>query len=230
MSSPGFHAGNGQRTGRFQHRTGIFKNIFDGGADGIVINPNHFIDISFGDAETFVAHLLNGGTIGKEAHLIKAHTMPGGQRLGHGIGIDGFDTNDLDFGTHLFNSGSHSGNKTATTDTTENGIDRFGVLAHDLQTRRTLTGNHIRIIKGMHEGQAFFLFQAARFVVGIVKRLTKQHHFATPRTHRINLDARCGRWHNNDGTTTQLLGRQRHTLSMIASGSCDYAALECIGR
>ena len=156
--------------------------------------------------------------------------MPSGQRLRHGIGIHCFHTNNLDLRAYLLDRCGHTGNQTAAAHTAEHGLNRFRMLAHDLQTHGTLAGNHIRIIKGVHKGQAFFFFQTAGFVIGIVKRIAKQHHLATARTHGIHLNARRRGRHHNHRTATQLLGGQCHTLGMVTGRSRHHPALQRLGR
>ena len=102
-------------------------------------------------------------------------------------------------------------------------MNRLAELPHDLHGHRTLTGNDIRIIVGRDVGVAVFLDQLLGVSSGFVKGVAFQDHFGTMVTHRTHLDLRRGLGHYNYRLDTQVLGRQRHTLGMIASRCTDHA-------
>jgi hypothetical protein len=73
-------------------------------------------------------------------------------------------------------------------------------LAQHFHGDRALTGNHVRVIKGVYECQPFLFLQFQRMAVGIGIALAKQHHFAAKAAHGIHFDLGRGGWHHDHRT------------------------------
>ena len=90
------------------------------------------------------------------------------------------------------------------------------VLAQHFHGDSALAGNHIRVVKRVHKGQALFFLQGGGVRVGVRVALAKQHHLATKAAHGVNLDLRRGGWHHDHGAAAQALRAQRHALRVVA--------------
>ena len=82
-------------------------------------------------------------------------------------------------------------------------MNRPGVLMQNFHANRTLTCNHIWVIKRMDERELFSFFQLNRMGVGIGEALACQNHFTTVTHHPFNFHLRRGFRHDNNRTSTQ---------------------------
>ena len=67
-------------------------------------------------------------------------------------GILGLNRNDANFGTHVFDIGSHTGTQAAAANCHKNGVDIFACLTQYLDGNSALPGNHIGVVEGMDIG------------------------------------------------------------------------------
>ncbi|CAB3640354.1 hypothetical protein LMG27174_00469 [Paraburkholderia rhynchosiae] len=107
------------------------------------------------------------------------------------------------------------------------------MLAQDLHCNGALTGDHIRIVKRMHESQATLFLKLDRVTVRIAIRFAELHDLdgrAAMRAHRIDLDLGRGHRHHDDRLHAHARRRQRDALRMIARRRGDYAALQRFQR
>jgi hypothetical protein len=72
--------------------------------------------------------------------------------------------------------------------------------------------------------------ELASMRIGVVVRLARQHHFTAKGSHRLHLDLRRRRRHDDHRPTAELGRRQRHALRMIAGRRTDHATLQLFGR
>ncbi|MNT11612.1 hypothetical protein D3C72_1465030 [compost metagenome] len=98
------------------------------------------------------------------------------------------------------------------------------MLTQDFQPDRALARDHVRVVEGVDEGGAGFLFQRAGMGVGVVEAVAVQDHVSTQSLDRPHLDAgRRGR--HDDGRDRAAPGRrQGHALGVIARRGADDAA------
>ena len=104
------------------------------------------------------------------------------------------------------------------------------MLAQDFHRDGALPGDHVRVVEGVHEGQALLALQVQGMLVGVRVALAMQHHLAAQAPHGIDLHLRCGDGHHDDGLAPQLARTQRHALRMVAGRRADHTALELRGR
>ncbi len=223
-------AGSGQRAGRFQNRARIFEHVLDGGADGIVVDHDHVVDIFLAELESILTDLLDGSAVGEQADLFQRDALAGFQRLRHGVGIDCLDADDLDLRSHRLDVGSDAGDQATTTDAAEDGIDRFRVLLEDFHGDGALAGDDVRVVVRVDKGQALGLFQFQCVHIGIGIGIAEQHDFGAAALHGIDLDLRRGGGHDDDGAAAQFLRGQCHALRMVAGGGSNDALVACFLR
>ena len=77
----------------------------------------------------------------------------------------------------------------------------------------------------MDEGQLVLFLQRQCVNIGLVVRVARQHDLAAEFFHRVDLDNRRRRRHDDHRTTAELLRRERHALGVVAGRGGDYAAL-----
>ena len=226
----GTQTGQGQRTGRFGHHAGIFKDILDGAADGVRVHGDDVVQQVAAKGEGLLAHQLHGHAVGEQAHVLELHTMPGHDGTAHGVGVHGFHADDADLGPQVLHIGGHAGGKSAPADGHENGVNGVGMLTQDLHADGALSGNDIGIVKRRDEHVAGLLDEIQRMPPGIAERLTEQHHLSAQTAHGIHLDGGRGHGHDDDGFASQTAGGQGHPLGMVAGRGGDDAAAQLFGR
>src|SRR5690606_33530310 len=115
----------------------------------------------------------------------------------HRVGVDGLHADNAGFGSQLLDIGRYTGNQAAPADWNEHRVDGFGVLTQNLHTHRALTGDHIRVVEGMDEGELFLLFKLHGVLVGVGVAIADEHRFTAQCLYRIDLQAWRGRGHDN---------------------------------
>ncbi|MNI44050.1 hypothetical protein D3C73_984020 [compost metagenome] len=220
--------GAGHRHGarRFQDAARVLEHILDGGADRVRVDHHEVVHVLARELEGFDAHHLDGGAIRKQADVVQLHAATGAHAAQHGVGILGLHANDLDLGPQLLDVGRNAGDQPAAADGHEDGVDRPRVLAQDLHAYRTLTGDHVGVVKGMDERQLLFFLKDLRMREGIGEALARQHDFATQAAHRVDLHLRAGGGHDDDGAAAQAAGGQRHALGVVAGRGRDHAPVQ----
>ncbi len=78
----------------------------------------------------------------------------------------------------------------------------------------------------MHERQLVLFFQRQCMVIGVGVGLAKQHDLAATRLDRFDLDWRCRGRHHDHCAATELAGRQRDPLRVIAGRCADHAVFK----
>ena len=99
-------------------------------------------------------------------------------------------------------------------------------LAQDFHRDGALSGNHIRVVVGMHERQVTALRELARVHIRLVVGVAVQYDFGAARGDRRDLDLRRRHGHHDGRLAFELLRRERDPLRMVAGGGGDHAALE----
>ncbi len=109
-------------------------------------------------------------------------------------------------------------------------IKRAGVLMQNFHGDRALSGDHVGVVKRMHESELFLFFQDARKFKGVTVRIAVQHGLATQAFYGFYLDGGRRSGHHDHGATTQPLGGHGDTLGMVAGRGGNDPALERFGR
>ena len=89
------------------------------------------------------------------------------------------------------------------------------MLAQDFHGHGALPGNHIRVVKGMHKGEALLFLQSQRVVIGVGVALAVQQHLAAEFAHRVYFQLRRGRGHHDHRPAPKALGAERHALRVV---------------
>ena len=105
----------------------------------------------------------------------------------------------------------------------EDGLDRIGVLARDLQADGALAGDHIGVVERMHEGQAARDLDLPGLGLRVVERVAMQDDIAAQTPHGFDLDGRRRPRHHDGCGNTELARRQRDALGVIARRCADHA-------
>ena len=111
-----FDGGHRQGACGLDDAAGVYKHVFDGGANGIGIDGHEFVHQLAADAKGFFADQLDGGAIGKQTHIAQRDTFFGADRLHHGVGIVHLHANDLDLGPHGLDVVGHTRDQAAAAD------------------------------------------------------------------------------------------------------------------
>ncbi len=104
------------------------------------------------------------------------------------------------------------------------------MLTEDLHRHGTLPGDHIGIVIGVDIDVALLFHQLQRIGQRLGEGITVQHHLAAAGAYALHLQLRRGAWHDDGGLDTQLLGRQRNALGVIARRCRDHATRQFLGR
>ncbi len=155
---------------------------------------------------------------------LEHHAAFGRQRLLHARRIVGFDTDDLDLGTQLFDVGSDAGDQPTAADRHENGVRMTGVLTQQFHRHCALSGDDQRIVERMDEHQALLDGKLQGMLVGLVVAVAVQHGARAIAAHRRDLDLRRGARHDDQRLDPAFAGAQRHALRVITRRGGDHAA------
>ena len=229
LGSPGFHAGHGQRAGRFEDAARVLENVLDRGADRIGIDPYDFVDEFAADAECLLADLFDRGTVAEQADVLEPDPPTRLDRAGHGVGIERLHADDADLGPDRLHVRGNARDQPAATDGDEDGLERVRMLAQDFHADRALPGNHVGIVERMHEDEPAAFAQRIGVGLGIRIGFAAQDDLdalAADRMHRVDLDLRRGYRHHDHGTAIEPGCGQGDALGMVAGRGGDHATLE----
>ena len=139
-----------------------------------------------------------------------------------------FNSDDLHVGPQTFHIGSNSTDQPSATDGDVNGIRGTGTLAKDLHANGPLSGDHIRVVKGMDEAEVLDFASAARLGIGLVVGLAMKKNLAPQLLHSLDFHTRgCDR-HHNHRTTVEVGSAERDPLRMVASTGGDHPATQLL--
>jgi len=215
------HAGHAERPGRFDDRAILVEYILDGGAYLVGIHQNDLVHIFTHQIEGVFTDLFHRYTVGKDADLRQHHALAGLDRIVHGCRIIRLHTDDLRVGRIVLQIHRHAGDQAAAADGHEHRIHIVFHLPQQLFGDRSLSGNDLRIVVGMHEMHAGFLAQPGGMGRGIGIGVAEQHDCSTQSFHSTDLDVRRGGGHHDGRLATAMRGTHRHTLRMIAGRGAD---------
>ena len=100
------------------------------------------------------------------------------------------------------------------------------MLAQDLHPDGALSGDDVRIVVGVHEGQLAAPFERFRMPIRLVVRVAHQHHLGATGSDGVDLDAGRGDGHDDCRAASQALRRERDALRVVAGGCRDHPALQ----
>ncbi|MNS88116.1 hypothetical protein D3C72_1220800 [compost metagenome] len=221
---PDLHARQGHGARGLGHSAHVVEDVLHRRADGVRVDQDDVVQQVAAQAEGLVAGSAHRYPVGEQADLIQGHHMTGVDGALHRRGVGGFDADDLRLGAQETDDGRHPRRQTAAADRDEDGVDRVGVLAQDLQPDRALSGDHVRVVERVDEGCAGLLFQGAGVGVGVVEAVAVQDDVSAERLDRRHLDARRGGRHDDGRGRAAFRRRQRHALRVIARRGADDAA------
>ena len=106
------------------------------------------------------------------------------------------------------------------------------VLRQDFQRDGALSGDDVRVVKRVYVGVAVRFLQFARVLRGGVVEVAMQDDFhlrAAQTAHRVNFDLRRGDRHDDDRAHSEAVGRERHTLRVVARRRANHPARAFFG-
>ena len=148
----------------------------------------------------------------------------------HRVGVVDLHTDHLDVRPHGLDVGGDARDEATTADSNKHRVDIAGSLAQNLHRDRALTGDHIGIIKGVHEREAVLASQQRGMCVGVGVAVAEQHHVGTVRAYGFDLHFWSGHRHDHGGATSQLCGAHGDTLRVVASRRANDTARPLVGR
>jgi hypothetical protein len=168
------------------------------------------------DAKRLLADLLDRDSVGEQPDVVELDSPPRRQRTRHRVGVDRLHTDDPDLRAHTLDVRGDAGGELAAADRHEDRIDRTLALAQDLHGDRSLPGDDVGIVVGMHEcGTALFL-QRQRVLVGIAVRVAFQDDMRAARLARGDLDRRRRHRHDDGGLQPRRCAASARALRVIA--------------
>jgi hypothetical protein len=159
-------SGDGQRTRRLEDRARIFEYILIA-AQWHRCPPDDLIHQFAAQPESLRADLLHRHAIGEQPDMVERDAPFGFYGAIHRIGIHRLHSDDPDLGAQLLDVSRHAGDQPAAADGNEDRVDRLGMLAQYLHRDGALSGDHVGVVVGMHEGQFVLLLQFQRVLIGI---------------------------------------------------------------
>ncbi|MPM77317.1 hypothetical protein SDC9_124320 [bioreactor metagenome] len=152
--------------------------------------------------------------------------------LRHGVRVVHLHADHLDLGAHCLDVVGHTRNQPAAADGHKHRIQL--VVAQSLQLAqhfhgdRALARDHVRIVEGVHKGQALFGLQLGSVFVGVRVALAAQHHLAAQGFHCIHFQLRRRGWHHNHGSRAQSGCAHRNALRVVAGRRTDHATRQLL--
>ena len=228
---PGAEARDRQRARRLHQRTGVVEDVLDRGADFVVRHADDLVDRFLNNREREGADLADRDAVGEDADAIEHDAPPGLERAVHRIGFQRFDADHLDLGPDRLDVTGDAGDQAAAADRHENRRQIVWSLAEDFRRNGALTGDHERIVKGMHE-ESFPVVghQLVAARLGVGERIAGQLDLGAELADRVDLDLRRGLRHHDQGADPEVTGRKRHALRVVAGAGRDHAASPILPR
>ena len=171
----GLETGQRQRTGRLENAAGIFEHVLDGGADGVGIDQDDFVQQLAAQAEGFFTDQLDRRTVGKQADVLEFDPLAGSDGTRHGVRVGSLHADHADLRLEALDVGGYPGGQPAAADGHEHGMDRPRVLAQDFHADGALAGDHVRIVKRRNIGCTSGFGQFDRMQIGVAERVAVQH-------------------------------------------------------
>ena len=220
----GLEARQRQGARRLGNGAAVVEDVFQCGADLIVGDGHHLVQILIAEAEGLLADALDRHPVRKQRDPLQIDRLAGRQRGLEAGGALRLHPDHLHIRQQLFDVDRHPGGQTAAPHRHEH-VSEVGILLQQLLADGALPGDHLDVIKRRDQGVALQRGEAATLAVGLVEAIAKQHDVAALPAHRVDLDVRRGLGHHDDRLDTELGGRQGDPLGVVAGGGGDDAAL-----
>src|SRR5262249_28069394 len=114
-----------------------------------------------------------------------------------------------------------SGNESAASDRDEDCSKIAWMLANNFIGDGSLTSNDERIIERVNECQPGFFSQTIAVLLRLRIMVACEYHFCIESFDSLNLDVGRSLRHHDDGSHSEMFGRQRHTLCMVSCARRD---------
>ena len=170
------HAGDRHRSRWFRHAPGVQEDVLDGGTHLVGVDQYVVVNKCPAQSKRFRANSFHRGAIGKQSNLGQRDSFAGAHAAHHRIGINHLYTYYFYFWAHGLHERRHSRRQSTAADRHEHRVDRSGMLAGDLHTNRSLPGDHIRVVEGVHKRQPLRHGQDVGVNLRFRVRLTVNHH------------------------------------------------------
>src|SRR5690348_7913787 len=167
-------AGDCERAGRLEDRASILEHILDRRTDLITTHQHDLIDVAPRELEGLFADTAYGNAVGEHTDTLECDALALAQRLVHCRRVFRLHPDDLHARIKLLDVGTDATDQPAATDRHEDGIDLTAALAHQLHADGALSGNHVRVIEGMHEHQMALASEREGVLLGGIVDVTVQ--------------------------------------------------------
>ncbi len=139
-------------------------------------------------------------------------------------GVLGLHAYDADVGPQQLDVDRHAGDQPAAADRNEDRVRIPLHLPQQFHGHRALAGDHIRVVEGMDEHHALRIREPHGLIISLVVGIAVQVDARPQRADRLDLDARRGLRHHDQGLHAPVARGQRHALGVIARRGRDHAA------
>ncbi len=220
----GLEARQRQGPRRLGDGAAIVEDVFQRGADLVVGDGHHLVQILVAEAESLLADALDRHPVGKQRNSFQIDRLASFQRGLEAGGALRLHPDHLHIRQQLLDVDRHPGGQTAAPHRHKD-VGEMGILLQQLLADGALPGDHLDVVKRRDQGVALQLGEAAALAVSLVEAVAKQQHIAALAAHRVDLDVRRGLGHHDDRLDAKPGGRQGDPLGVIAGGGGDDAAL-----
>ncbi len=220
----GLEAGQGQGSRRLGDGAAVVEDVFQRGADLVVGDGHHLIQILVAEAKGLLTDALDRHPVGKQRDSLQIDRLAGRQRGLEAGGALRLHPDHLHIRQQLLDVDRHPRGQAAAAHRHED-VGKMGILLQQLLADGALPGDHLDVVKRRDQGVALQLGETAALAVSLVEAVAEQQHVAALAAHRIDLDVRRGLGHHDDRLDTEPGGRQGDPLGVVAGRGGDDAAL-----
>ncbi len=230
LVDPPLEARHAQGSRRLDDAAGVVEHVLDGGADLVVGDRHHVVDHLLGQREGVATYIADRHPVGEDPDLFERYGVPGGQRAGHPVGLDGLDADHLDRGNDGLEVGTDSGYQSTATDRYEHGVDAARATAHDFVGDGALPGDHQRVVEGVDKGPAGVGRDQRTVGLSVAEAVSREDHVGPEGLHGVDLDLGGGLGHDDQRVQPQVPGGVGDPLSVVARTGGDYPFRHGLGR
>ena len=220
------HASDRQRARRLRDRPRVVEDVFDRRADLVVGDRDHAIDELRTQAERLLADQPHRGALAEETDRVQRHSSPRRQRARHRIAVVRLHADDLHTRRcDRLDVQRCAREQTAATNAREHAVERARVrLPHQLDRRRSLPGDDVRIVERRDVGEAVLLLEPRALALRLVKVVAEQDDRRAEPLDVGPLDRRRVERHDDRAGDAELVPGQRDALGVVAGRTGDDAA------
>ncbi len=219
---------DGQCPCGLDHGAIVFEDVLNRGADFVRADRDHLIDDLAREPEGFLADPAHRDAVGEDADAIERYARALLKRTVHCIGIVRLDADDPDLREEIFHVRTDAGDQPSAAHGDEDCVDLIArALTQDLHSDRALSGDDVRIVERVDEGELAISSERERVVIGMIVVIAIEHGFPAEIDDGLHLDLRRRLRHHDRRRNASMSRSERDALRMIAGRRTNHAAPRC---